>query len=210
MSFSVFFSSVIVFFSSVSSVWNFLIFSVSLLNFSLYPSIILLDSMNIMTNILKSLSGKLFISISLFLFPLWSHLISSFGTFSSVFLFCSTLCGCVCVCVCVCVCMYVCVFIMENSPPILFPCLEGVALCRRWALLFIHATVLVVSQTISPRISAPWGPESYSCCWPELKVHPLCVPVGFDRVLCVAWRRSNLFAHWFWWHGGGRLPSVCV
>ena len=106
----------------------------------------------------------------------------------------------------------VCVFIMENSPPVLFPCLGGVALCRRWALLFIRATVLVVSQTISPLISAPWGPESYSCYWPKhgAQVCPLCVPVGFDRVLCVAWGRSNLFTRWFWWHGGGRMPSVCI
>ena len=73
----VYFSVQLLYSLTVSSVWNFLIFSVSLLNFSLYPSIILLDSTSIMTNILKSLSGKLFISISLFLFP--CGLISSFG-----------------------------------------------------------------------------------------------------------------------------------
>ena len=61
-----FVSSVIVCFSSVASIWQFLIFSISLLKFSLCSSILLPSSASFfMTITLNPLSTKLFISISL-------------------------------------------------------------------------------------------------------------------------------------------------
>ena len=65
-----FFRSVIVCFSSVASIWQFLIFPISLLKFSLCSSILLPSSASFfMTITLNSLSTKLFISISLRLLP---------------------------------------------------------------------------------------------------------------------------------------------
>ena len=111
-----FFSSVIVCFSSVASIWQFLIFPISLLKFSLCSSILLPSSASFfMTITLNSLSTKLFISISLRLLPkALSHLVT-WNRFLCFFILLDSLCF----------------FLYSRWNP-LSPSLEGVALCKKW------------------------------------------------------------------------------
>ena len=83
--FSAFFFSFSLFFSSD---WLFLKISSSLLKLSLYLSILVPNSVNILiTSALNFLSGKLFISVLFFFFQVFS-LALSIETDSSVFSFC--------------------------------------------------------------------------------------------------------------------------
>ena len=83
--FSAFFFSFSLFFSSD---WLFLKISSSLLKLSLYLSILVPNSVNILiTSALNFLSGKLFISVFFFFFQVFS-LALSIETDSSVFSFC--------------------------------------------------------------------------------------------------------------------------
>lgn len=108
------------FFSPVTSSWCFLIFSISLLKLSLWSSIFLLSLLTIFVAItLKSLSDKLFISIS-WRFFLKFHLVLLFWNIASVSSFCLTSC------------VGLCALDKTASSP--RP--EGVASCRRWMLRF--------------------------------------------------------------------------
>ena len=81
-----FYNKIIVFFSSMISVYYFLIFSVSLFRFSLYSCIVLQTSVSIfMTIISNSLSGKLLVFISLRSFSA-VYLVLLFGTYFPLFL----------------------------------------------------------------------------------------------------------------------------
>ena len=92
---NIFFSSVIISFSSVTSVWYFLILLLWLLKFSPVSSFQLPSSVSIfMTITLNSLSGKLLIFISLRFFPLRFCFVLSFGMCASVPSFCLTLFVC--------------------------------------------------------------------------------------------------------------------
>ena len=79
-----FLNSITVFLNSVTSIWYFLIFSISLLKFSLCSSILFPSLVRIfMTSTFNSLSGKVLNSASLRFF-MWVYLVLSFGTYSSV------------------------------------------------------------------------------------------------------------------------------
>ena len=79
-----FLNSIIMFFNSVTSIWYFFIFSISLLKFSLCSSILFPSLVRIFITItFNSLSGQVLISASLRFF-MRVYLILSFGTYSSV------------------------------------------------------------------------------------------------------------------------------
>ena len=81
-----FFTSFIVFCSSVASVWYFLLFSITYLKFSMF-----IHSSKIGEDLMTSLSGDLLVFISVrFFFSLGFYLVLLFGTCSFVSSFCLT------------------------------------------------------------------------------------------------------------------------
>lgn len=130
----VYFSGVIIFFSSVTSAWSTFLYFLSLCwSFSLCSPILL--PVNIFVTIsLNSLSAKLFLLFHELFFPLRIYLVLLFRTYSFVSLFCLTFC--------------VCFYVLGGKLPLPvlkeWPCIGDEPFCLTLPYLLIASQIFVI------------------------------------------------------------------